>query len=87
MKLLFFRKDHCAPCTFAKPAVETFARTIGAEVHYFDCGQNRTAEVDKLLELHGIRSVPVVVAIDKDGSIKLKLSGNITVAALEAALL
>jgi hypothetical protein len=84
LKLVYFSKKNCAPCTFTKPVVEGAARATGVPLEHVDCSPGRSAEVDALIEQYQLRSVPAVVVKKGDRTVKVLLGSGISTKALEA---
>lgn len=64
-KLLRFGSQGCGPCKLQKPTVEAFAKTGLVPVEILDIDDEDDFEV---AAKYGVRMVPTLVAVDKDGN-------------------
>ena len=81
MKLIEFFATWCGPCKLQKPIVEKVTRDLGIEVELVDVD-----EFPEIAEKYGIKSVPVIIVLEQNDSVKKKLLGFHTEAKLKAAL-
>jgi thiol-disulfide isomerase/thioredoxin len=71
MELLYFWKDHCAPCKAAKPIVEQVAKDLNLKVSWLNV---REPEGERFITPLGLMTVPTLVAL-KDGKKVFDVSG------------
>lgn len=81
MKLIEFFATWCGPCKLQKPIVEKVTRDLGIEVELVDIDES-----PEIAEKYGIKSVPVIIVLEQNDSVKKKLLGFHTEAKLKAAL-
>jgi thioredoxin 2 len=72
MELLYFWKEHCAPCKAAKPIVEQVAKDLQVTVRYLNV---REPEGERFIIPLGLMTVPTLVAV-KDGKKVFDVTGN-----------
>lgn len=73
MKLVYYRKDGCAPCVSKKPVVEEAAGALGVPLEYVDVADPANTI---RAQQHQVRAVPTVVLEDAHGNRLAGLTGG-----------